>query len=320
MEARPLEICGDGRNLGQRECDDGNLEDGDGCSSQCRVELGFECTSAPDLPDICVDVKAPTAAMQLRSGNLLVILFSEQVLSTVDSEELVKTMEVWLKKKCELDWTLVSTFTAYTIFETLQLKVAPKCSFDRSGNTYVVHFKDTHLIQDKGSNALSTSTLEAKALKYQYAESEEAVRTIGTVMKYTTVGTFGLMLFLSVFQGCAVGSFWHFVNMLQVLSYLPVLDCVLPDNYRMIVTNYLSEELVTIPFDLIPEFPYNPLNYLAVFLTEPFNENFKEMDFESVSFVFNFSDELLTWLSLGLVYFALHVFALLAPQWGYARD
>ena len=32
-----LEVCGDGFNFGINECDDGNLSDYDGCSSQCIV-------------------------------------------------------------------------------------------------------------------------------------------------------------------------------------------------------------------------------------------------------------------------------------------
>lgn len=39
-----LPHCGDGkRNVVGEECDDGNLEDGDGCSAKCRVEGGWEC-------------------------------------------------------------------------------------------------------------------------------------------------------------------------------------------------------------------------------------------------------------------------------------
>eukprot|EP00826_Nyctotherus_ovalis_P018377 TRINITY_DN15501_c0_g1_i7.p2 TRINITY_DN15501_c0_g1~~TRINITY_DN15501_c0_g1_i7.p2 ORF type:complete len:136 (+),score=29.10 TRINITY_DN15501_c0_g1_i7:379-786(+) len=114
--------------MGQKECDDGNTVSGDGCSSECRVEPGFECTSYPDSPDVCVDVLPPTATMQLRTGNILTILFSEEVLSMVNSEELIKTMEVTLKKKCELEWVLLDTFTEYTVFSTLQIKVSPKLS------------------------------------------------------------------------------------------------------------------------------------------------------------------------------------------------
>jgi fibro-slime domain-containing protein len=46
-------VCGDGLILpgaGQEACDDGNLFDGDGCSSTCTVETGFECVLEPTPP------------------------------------------------------------------------------------------------------------------------------------------------------------------------------------------------------------------------------------------------------------------------------
>jgi fibro-slime domain-containing protein len=58
--------CGDGIVFGNEECDDGNLRDGDGCSSSCKVEEGYVCNNdAPcttkmgvdpatgDMKDIC---------------------------------------------------------------------------------------------------------------------------------------------------------------------------------------------------------------------------------------------------------------------------
>ena len=36
------------------ECDDGNSNDGDGCSALCALELGFICSGgSTSLPDIC---------------------------------------------------------------------------------------------------------------------------------------------------------------------------------------------------------------------------------------------------------------------------
>lgn len=46
-----LEICGDGLNKEFWECDDGNLIDGDGCSSVCTVEHGWQCLSGD--PSYC---------------------------------------------------------------------------------------------------------------------------------------------------------------------------------------------------------------------------------------------------------------------------
>jgi len=48
--------CGDGMKMGKEECDDGNLADGDGCSSTCTKEAGFSCTDT-----LSVDTKPCTS-------------------------------------------------------------------------------------------------------------------------------------------------------------------------------------------------------------------------------------------------------------------
>ena len=39
-----VEDWGDGINYGEYECDDGNLDDGDGCSSSWKIEQGYSCS------------------------------------------------------------------------------------------------------------------------------------------------------------------------------------------------------------------------------------------------------------------------------------
>ena len=49
-------LCGDGIVEAFAEaCDDGNLEDGDGCSASCEVEVGqgFSCNGEPSVCDVC---------------------------------------------------------------------------------------------------------------------------------------------------------------------------------------------------------------------------------------------------------------------------
>ncbi|KAJ1470447.1 hypothetical protein T484DRAFT_1847689 [Baffinella frigidus] len=41
--ARPKD-CGDGKRLDPEECDDSNIEPGDGCNEHCEIEPGFRCT------------------------------------------------------------------------------------------------------------------------------------------------------------------------------------------------------------------------------------------------------------------------------------
>lgn len=47
------EICGDGSRF-VLICDDGNRDDGDGCSGSCTIETGFKCDGgSPTSRDIC---------------------------------------------------------------------------------------------------------------------------------------------------------------------------------------------------------------------------------------------------------------------------
>lgn len=52
-------VCGDGTRQGTEECDDGNTDDGDGCSSECTVENGWDCSSGTCVlkpaPETCGD-------------------------------------------------------------------------------------------------------------------------------------------------------------------------------------------------------------------------------------------------------------------------
>lgn len=59
--ATPPPVCGDGIKSGTEACDDGNLTNGDGCSSTCQVEPGFACAGNPS---VC----APICGDGIRSG------------------------------------------------------------------------------------------------------------------------------------------------------------------------------------------------------------------------------------------------------------
>jgi large repetitive protein len=54
-----LETCGDGILFSQKsghQCDDGNIIDGDGCSSQCKIERGWVCNTEGTKPTVCREV------------------------------------------------------------------------------------------------------------------------------------------------------------------------------------------------------------------------------------------------------------------------
>ncbi len=82
---RWVERCGDGRNLGYFECDDGNSVNGDGCSADCSIERGYRCEHSSGGKDTCVDVQWPSATLTVEKLNVLKIVFSEPVRSSLNS-------------------------------------------------------------------------------------------------------------------------------------------------------------------------------------------------------------------------------------------
>ena len=77
------ELCGDGQLLSpHHQCDDGNTESGDGCSSACQIESGFLCERASSSsPDECNQIRyLGISSLSIDSESLLVtISFSEAV-------------------------------------------------------------------------------------------------------------------------------------------------------------------------------------------------------------------------------------------------
>ena len=65
--------------MGKVECDDGNIVSGDGCSSTCEIERGFECTHPVNGKDTCVDIEPPTAKISIDKKFKVIIQFSESV-------------------------------------------------------------------------------------------------------------------------------------------------------------------------------------------------------------------------------------------------
>ena len=51
------EACGDGKLFGHYQCDDGGIDDDDGCSHDCHYEPGFYCLpGTPYSPTVCTEV------------------------------------------------------------------------------------------------------------------------------------------------------------------------------------------------------------------------------------------------------------------------
>ncbi len=102
--------------------------------------------------------------------------------------------------------------------------------------------------------------------------------------------------------------------MLQILSYIPAIGCQIPSNLQVFLTEYLAVAKMTVPLKALPGFIPNPLGWLGDFLTVPVNLRFSICGYESVSFIYNFADQLLTWVLLAVGYIALCLLTSILPK------
>lgn len=110
------EICGDGRNMGFLECDDGNLNDNDGCSSECKIEKFYECTGGnSDNADICINRKPLEIYSFKYYGNRTAVLIFDKICllqKITDEKKNIASLEEIIKFYVEkennmlpVDWT-----------------------------------------------------------------------------------------------------------------------------------------------------------------------------------------------------------------------
>lgn len=209
-----------------------------------------------------------------------------------------------------LSWSIVTNFSRNEPFN--ELLIVTKQEYYIKGRTerFYVTFRDQSLIYDRGKNPLSIRFLSKPALRQFYAEP--LLETLGTGFNVAAWTIFAIEMSLNLFKSSQ--SFWLFINMLQLLTYLPVLSCALPENLRAFLIQYSGTGQSSIPFDSLPAWIPNPLIYLEWFKTRPVNANFSEAGYASTSFIYNFSNQLGTWITVFLLYAGISVAARMFPR------
>jgi len=290
--------------MGQYECDDGNLINGDGCSSVCKLEEGFNCQKLSNSRTSCTKRPNPYGTLSLQNDNLLVVRFDEPMQIKVASRTLVSTMKLSMNIKCQLTWNLDNSFETNTVLTEFTISIFPECKIRGKRVMYTLEFDNTSLLVTLKGYELSTSILRTTSRRIEYIPGNlgEASEVIGRIFEAFSIITFLIMIVSVLFQSVAIESFWSFINMLQVLSYLPLLDFEIPYNLEVFLTEYLSMAELVIPFDLLPDFPFDPAYLAELFISNPLTEKFDFHGFNSFNFLYVYYEELFTWVIMGLVY------------------
>ena len=127
--------------MGIKQCDDGNILDGDGCNSKCMIEEGWECEGGSALSkDECIDTIPPSMVIARNKNNSqLTIKFNENVIFTGVTNNVTSEFMDYIqikiiksdKEEIRVPWDLIE-IPIFAPFK--EFKIHPIINFTTNGN------------------------------------------------------------------------------------------------------------------------------------------------------------------------------------------
>jgi hypothetical protein len=235
-------------------------------------------------------------------------MFSELVISVVSSNSSLLRVGDVLKKNMMVilegigfDQTTIQrnfTKTPKAKFNELTLNTTIPFTIQGNNELFTITITNSNIIQDVAGNLLFGTKFQVPAIRYLILAG--AIQTAGQT--FAIISYLGLLVTMCLSSSKSSIEFWAFLGTIQILSYLPLIDCTIPSNMKTFFIDYFGVSKSSIPFESLPEWVPNPLNFLALFEGEPYNERFKELGYNSLSVIYNFSNQIGTWATAFLTF------------------
>jgi cysteine-rich repeat protein len=182
------------------ECDDGNTRDGDGCSSNCKIERFYECRGGNATnPDICINRKPPDfVSFKYFKNRTALVVFSTSM--KANSKLLLQKLIAKLEKSLNfyIDGTTEEIKWTYSPLNSKSFrKILVKFDFNRSlsGNEFVqLKITNASAIRDLNDNMLLRNTNKVQVTKFNYISNSEKGSAEGS----------GLVSFYAMLPGVAI--------------------------------------------------------------------------------------------------------------------
>lgn len=244
------EKCGDSRTMGQLECDDGNIANGDGCSNQCQIEHGWTCTvSTPQGKSICVDNTPPKATLTYikltKAGYELSYSFSETVNILQDLSSLASLS---IDEGDLFTYSFSSDPAATDKYSPFVLSITASQSYP-AGSVLTLTVTDESLVTDLNRNRLENPTVTVELGDAFTLASTTAITTAVTALSGGVAGMAGLGVIISFLGGASLGLLWGLLESIQMVNYLVYMSVAFPDNLR-----HFLKFLDFANFEFVPNF------------------------------------------------------------------
>lgn len=181
------------------ECDDGNTRNGDGCSSDCKIEPFYECKGGNETnADMCIWRKAPTFKNMKYYGNRTGILsFSTSVQLSEKLEDLLEISIDGSDSGSEVEWEY--SLSNPRKFDKIRFQFSYKYSLIGTEDLIIKVLKPNK-IMDMNENMLQQTMVKTQVAKYKYISEadKEGAEGTGAVSLYAMLPSLAISVGLSL--------------------------------------------------------------------------------------------------------------------------
>ena len=294
------EICGDGVRRND-ECDDGNNRDGDGCSSQCKIEDEWRCSGGGKYStDTCIKIPMVKISQDKELPSVVLLKFNKPMNITTDLNLLISLSfegvdtSLYSYELKKIDNQLIEV--TFTVTQRIS---EPKL---------VISFSDPTLVKDYENLAIEQSVYTSKLHTIYYEPSSvQGISSAAGAVATTAMAATGPVLL----AGANPAIIWALINLLQIFYYLLFINTEYPINLQKFLEIFSMGRL-----DFLP----NPIEKITPNIEDellPSPPKFDENDMNSL-FLWNAGSMLLIWgialISYGLAYLMLRYLRRLPSQ------
>ncbi|CAK78000.1 unnamed protein product (macronuclear) [Paramecium tetraurelia] len=274
-----ISLCGDGIRTTEELCDDGNTENGDGCSSFCTVEDGYICDQICVKIDYVDIILTESPFDKIYDSSRSITLTFDQVVNITqaplkDSISMITKIpnykftakEITDRTQYTKEFNQVDIQIVIQLSESIE---SPEIIFIVSKNTEVIS-KDHFSFQSRNQ---SFTLLQYQALSESEISNTQNLVRFNSYILYLLIG-FAILAFL--FGGLDI--FWNLLDTLQVLSYLKYLNVLYPYNletyfqlfgfaeFDFLKSNFSVEDLISSSIEIEdPALKFKEEGYTSLF-------------------------------------------------------
>eukprot|EP00347_Sterkiella_histriomuscorum_P013429 403364739 len=295
------EICGDGKNLGVYECDDGNLISGDGCNENCEKEDGFNCGTSG-----CLKIDKPRPYVKSLSKNNDITIGFDQAISVAEGDLSSSDLEIVIYKpdgsKVKFSWT-ASISSDYSRTNSFKISLTPKESLQ--GNEKIsIYFKpEGKVFKSKEYSYLDANGQQIMNKLNEVEYSDEGLKALakqaGKAAAQVLTASLGVNFIIQLLMQGSMSQMFELINTIQILYYMPLIQVYYTDFLRESLTSLGSLANIDIPIpgddDDDEQSLLNTIFDKKKFKDQPFNEAFEEFGIMGTTFILTYKSKIVLW-------------------------